>query len=121
MQCSKAVQQGDVDAQYLLGMMLLEDLEGVPRDLAESGRLLGLAAQQGSAQALAALAEQAGVKAVAAACCAGCGKSEGAKICSKCAVARFCCKECLAHMWPTHKPFCREWQAEAAEGQPQDE
>ena len=41
-----------------------------------------------------------------AAACALCGSTAGAKRCNRCKVVRFCCAECAAAAWPTHKAAC---------------
>ena len=116
-----AARQGASKAQHLLGLLLIEGAQNVQVDPAEGARLLGLSAQQGCAEAIDDLAKHAGVKTVAVACCAGCGKTEGLRQCTKCHVARFCGKECQARVWPTHKPFCRAWKVDAAESRQHDE
>ena len=109
----KAAEQEQVDAQHVVGELLLKGALGVPQDVKAGARSLAAAAQQGHAQALAALARHAGEREVAKACCVGCGVTAPLQGCSRCLVARFCGKECVVRMWPVHKPHCKRWQAEA--------
>ena len=52
----------------------------------------------------------------AAARCFGCGTQANLKRCAKCHVARFCSAECIARAWPAHKPNCKLWAQEPADG-----
>ena len=46
--------------------------------------------------------------------CRGCFQpmsSEQLKLCSRCQMAAYCCKECQASHWPTHKKECQKLSA----------
>ena len=46
--------------------------------------------------------------------CRGCLQpmsSEQLKLCSRCQMAAYCCKECQASHWPTHKKECQKLSA----------
>ena len=46
--------------------------------------------------------------------CLACGTTHvGLQLCSKCLVARFCSKECIAAAWPTHKHDCKALRRQA--------
>ena len=67
------------------------------------------------------LAEHAGDKALAAACCAGCREAEAPRHCTEYRALRCCANECLTGMRPMRTPVCRARKAEAVEAQPQDD
>ena len=72
------------------------------------------AAEQGDADAPGALAELAGRREIAAACCTACGARHKLKTCARCKVARFCDADCTARAWPVHRPNCKAWLAQSA-------
>mmetsp|Transcript_27113 Transcript_27113/g.73050 ORF Transcript_27113/g.73050 Transcript_27113/m.73050 type:complete len:452 (+) Transcript_27113:297-1652(+) len=103
-----------------LGQLLLEGEGGVRRDvpraavlLARANRMSGLSMAYMMCLPILQQDRQA-----AAAVCLPCGKDTRLKVCSKCHVARFCSKECVAHGWKEHKPNCKRWAAEAKAGVP---
>jgi hypothetical protein len=68
------------------------------------------APEQGDADAQGALAELAGRREFASACCMACGGCHKLKTCSKCKVAKFCDTACTARAWPAHRPHCKAWR-----------
>jgi hypothetical protein len=103
----------------MLGVLLVEGVPGrLPAALREDAQFLARAAQQtGDAvfrtNALIVLSTHAHERAVVAACYVGCVATQKLKLCTKCHVANFCGKECLARMWPVHKKSCKLWAAAA--------
>jgi TPR repeat protein len=114
-----AADQGLPPAQMALGGMLIRDVpvdERVPTDPRAGAKLLARVVQCEGAkyedlrlQALELLRKYADKREVVAACCIGCGASRGLKTCDRCHVARFCGRECIRQMWPTHKRCCQRW------------
>jgi TPR repeat protein len=121
-----AADQGYPPSQLALGAMLIDDEHAPaavralePADPRAGARLLARAAQSVGAenephrlQALGLLRHHADQREVVAACCIGCGATEGLKQCTRCHVARFCGSACMRQMWPTHKQCCKVWQDE---------
>jgi TPR repeat protein len=122
-----AADQAHPPAQLALGAMLFLDGpvdERVPIDPRAGAKLLARIVQSEGAeydkhrlQALELLREHAHQREVVAACCIGCGASRGLKTCERCHVARFCGRECMRTMWPTHKRCCKEWSAQGGPSQ----
>jgi TPR repeat protein len=115
-------------AQLALGEILIGDApvdERVPTDPRAGAKLLARVVQCEAAAyehlcpaALELLRKHADQREVVAACCIGCGASRGLKTCNRCHVARFCGRECIRQMWPTHKWRCCQGQEWAAQGGP---
>jgi TPR repeat protein len=126
-----AADQGYPLSQLALGAMLIDDEHATadvralePADPRAGARLIARAAQSTEPayeefrlQALEILQQHADVRAVVAACCIGCGKTDGLKRCTRCHVARFCGSACMRQMWPTHKQCCKRWaESDSQEG-----
>jgi hypothetical protein len=111
-----AAEQGLANAQFSLGCFF-EQGEGVAQDWTEAVRYYRLAAAQTGALSMEQLAKISAAcdriacsRETAVACCLGCGARRKLKSCAKCHVARFCGSECIARVWPAHKPNCRLWR-----------
>jgi TPR repeat protein len=116
-----AAKQGYMNSHLALGILLVEGVPGkLPAAPREAALHLATAAQQTDdapvhTWALTVLSAHAHEREVVAACCIGCGATRKLKLCTRCHVAGFCGKECLARTWPVHKQSCRLW-AVAAQG-----
>lgn len=101
---------------------------GLAGDIARGARILGAEAKRAAARgeaggdaddALETLRSFAHLREVASTVCLGCGAEanrsgpQRASVCSRCKVARVCCKACVRAGWKVHKPACTAWHAES--------
>jgi len=113
-----ATELGGADALFVSGVQHFKRIG--ERSAPESFTLqvavseLALAARLGHMGAVEKVASISSRREVVFACCLGCGATRELRLCSRCRVTAFCDGDYTRHMWPAHKPCCKQWQADSA-------